>query len=144
MAPTTTTTTSAGVRIGPTAAGNHYLARDDHQHFAHSARNRWNAGCLPPEQFKLLEAAESNGWSDSRAHLWAVASGLEEIGTDGERIAKFPERANLADDWHGYPVSALDPKREYEHRPEPDLVSLWFNSGLISETQRARIKRGKV
>lgn len=143
MAPTATPTTS-GVRVGPTSAGNHYLARDDHQHFAHSSRNRWNDQYLPLAQFELLEAAESNGWSDSRSHLWAVASDLAEIGVDGERIAKFPERANHADDWHGYPVSALDPKRVHEHRPEPELVSRWYDVGLITEVQRARIKRGKI
>lgn len=143
MSPTITTTAS-GIRVGPTSGGNHYLARDDHQHFAHSARNRWNDRCLPLKQFELLEAAESNGWTDSRSHLWAVGTDFQEIGTDGERIAKFPERANHADDWHGYPVSALDPKRAHEHRPEPELVSRWYESGLITQVQRARIKRGKI
>lgn len=138
------TPTASGVRVGPTSAGNHYLARNDHQHFAHPARNRWSEGCLPLAQFELLEEAESNDWSDSKSHLWAVGRDFLEIGAEGERIAKFPRRQNPSDDWHGYPVSALDRRRAHEHRPEPELVSLWYENGLITEVERARIKRGKI
>jgi hypothetical protein len=139
-----TVATPAGVRIGPTAAGSHYLARNDHQHFAAPGRNRWGATCLPPDQYALFESAEQGDWSDSRSHLWAVAPGLAVIGLEGQRVSKFPARANSTDDWHGYPVSALDPKREFEHRPEPKLVSRWFEAGLIDARQRALINRGKV
>lgn len=62
----------------------------------------------------------------------------------GERIAKFPAVQNDHDPWHGYPVSALDHKREFDHRPEPGLVARWVASGLITRTQGARINRGKV
>ena len=61
-----------------------------------------------------------------------------------ERIAKFPAVQNEGDAWHGYPVSALDPKREFEHRPEMDLVQRWLDVGLITDRQAARINRGKV
>jgi hypothetical protein len=62
----------------------------------------------------------------------------------GERIALFRRPSNDPDPWHGYPVSAADPKRELEHRPEPELVERWMAAGLISRFDAARINRGRV
>ena len=89
-------------------------------------------------------AAEANGWRDSRPQLWGLKPNLDEIGVDGRALAKFPDPTNLTDPWHGYPVSARDPKRQLEHTPERTLVDEWRDSGLISAVQAARMKRGKV
>lgn len=141
---TTTTPSQAGVRVGPTACGSFYLARDDHQHFASPQRSRWVQHCRPYDQFRILDDAESRSWTDGHSNLWGVSIGLTVLGTNGERIAKFPARSNPHDDWHGYPVSALDPGRSLIHRPESTIVSQWHSDGYINEVQRARIKRGKV
>lgn len=134
----------AGVRVGPTTLGSFYLARDDHQHYSTPQRNRWNSQYRPADQFAVLDDAEHHSWRDSSQNLWGVSPGLPVLGTQGERIAKFPARSNLSDDWHGYPVSALDPGREFLHRPDPDIVTDWHSNGYIDERQRARIKRGKI
>ena len=136
--------TPAGVRVGPTTRGSFYLARNDHQHYATPQRNRWNRQYRPPAQFVVLDDAERYSWMDSSQNLWGVSPGLPVLGTQDERIAKFPARSNPSDHWHGYPVSALDPGREFSHRPDPEIVSKWHSKGYIDERQRARIKRGKI
>ena len=141
---TTTNPSPDGLRVGPTALGNTYLARYDHQHSATSQRNRWAQHCRPQAQFDILNDAETRSWMDTKCNLWGVSNGLTVLGTNGERIAKFPARSNPHDDWHGYPVSALDPGRALIHRPELTIVSKWHSDGYITEVQRARIKRGKV
>jgi hypothetical protein len=70
--------------------------------------------------------------------------GLIVVGTDGQALAKFPDPPNASDAWHGYPISALDPKCDFAHRPEFELIDRWEAAGLIDDTQAARIRRGKV
>jgi hypothetical protein len=120
------------------------LSRTDHRHIARGSRNKWSASCSPACEYDIFCDSEDNNWRDSRPHLWGLQQGLAEIGQSGERIAKFPAPQNTTDAWHGYPVSALDPRREFEHRPEPNLVLRWRLAGLIDEVDQARINRGKV
>lgn len=47
---------------------------------------------------------------EEEAKPWGVSPGLEQLGTKGEQIARFPHPKNLSEFWHGYPVSALDDK----------------------------------
>lgn len=88
--------------------------------------------------------AETNGWRDARPQLWGIKQDLTVLGLEDRRLAKFPNPSNATDPWHGYPVSALDPKREFEHRPDSELVDRWIAHGLISPQQGSRIKRGKI
>jgi hypothetical protein len=134
----------AGVLFAATQHNSSYLSRYDHRHFANGTRNRWSAACQPACEYEVFCDAETNNWRDTRPHLWGIRANLSELGCDGERVAKFPAVQNAHDPWHGYPVSALDERREFEHRPEPVLVNRWRHAGLISDSQASRIKRGKV
>ena len=136
--------TPAGIRVGPTRRGNFYLAINRHQYFAPSRKNRWSKQFNHRHQFNILDQAEHSRWLDTKENLWGIALGLLEIGVNQECIAKFPKRPNDNDDWHGYPVSALDRNRELEHLPSTELVSQWFDAGLIDEFQQGLINRGKV
>jgi len=141
MSPTPTAT-SDGMLYAAHGATPAYLCRNDHRPTATPERNRWS---LPPQgEYGVFLDAEAKKWRDSRPQLWGLVLGLPEIGLEGRRLAKFPDVQNAADPWHGYPVSAQDPRREIEHRPEPALVDLWRKANLITDTQAARIKRGKV
>ncbi len=135
----------SGVEFGPTGSGKRYLSRNDHRNFSKDPRrNKWAKACKPTEEYSIFVQADASGWRDSRPHLWGVQSGLAVLGEDGEAIALFRDSNHPDLPWHGYPVSATDPKRELEHRPEPALVEIWLSSGVISAPQAARINRGKV
>lgn len=138
------TMTSSGLLFPSSGARSAYLSRTDHRHIARGSRNKWAVTCDPRCEYGIFCDSEDNGWRDSRPHLWGLRSGLIRIGQDGERLAKFPFPQNASDPWHGYPISALDPRREFEHRPEPGLVREWRMAGLIDEVDEARINRGKV
>jgi len=133
--------TSDGLLFGPQGGRSAYLCRKDHR-LTGGSRNKWS--CTHQEEYVVFCDAEVNAWIDSRPQLWGLLPGLPEIGTKRERIAKFPRPSNATDAWHGYPVSALDDKREFEHRPEPALVERWRLAGLIDDIQASRINRGKV
>ena len=138
------TMTPAGLLYPATNANSAYLSRNDHRSFASGNRNKWATTCNPPCEYGVFCQAETEVWRDGRPQLWGLLPGLRVIGSDGERMAKFPDPPNPHDAWHGYPVSAQDPRREFEHRPEFDLIDRWEAAGLIDGTQAARIRRGKV
>jgi hypothetical protein len=135
---------SAGLLFPTDGSRSAYLSRKDHWHTAAGPRNKWASSCPPPCEYEIFCDAEDNNWRDDRPHLWGLLKGLPEIGTARERLAKFPALSNPSDSWHGYPVSALDPRREFEHRPRVALVSRWVAAGLIEPAEGARINRGKV
>lgn len=134
----------AGLLFPVSGSNSSYLSRDDHRSVADGLRNKWDKSCPPRREYDVFCQAEDNGWRDNRPQLWGLEVGLRQLGKSGERSAKFPDPSNATDWWHGYPVSARDPKRAIEHRPKPELVRRWTDLGLISEVQRARINRGKV
>lgn len=136
--------TAAGLLFPPDESRSAYLSRKDHWRTAAGERNKWAASCPPPGEYAIFCDAEDNDWRDDRPHLWGLLKGLPQIGTYRECIAKFPAVTNPSDPWHGYPVSALDPRREFEHRPAAALVNRWVAAGLIGPVDGARIIRGKV
>lgn len=135
------TPTAAGFRFTPQAGIPGYVCRNDHRPHAGPARNRWSIS--PDEEWSVFAEAHLRGVS-SRLPLWGLKPDLAVIGLEERRIAKFPHVSNPHDDWHGYPVSARDPKRELEHRPPTQVTKLWLDLCLITLTQKARIDRGKI
>lgn len=119
-----------------------YLSRTDHRRLADGARNKW--AIRPPDEYEVFATSHSEQWLCASDHNWGLRGGLEVIGTNGEAIAKFPRASNPTDERHGYPVSARDKFREFEHRPPANLTAEWRDQGLISDLQKARIDRGKV
>lgn len=136
--------TTAGILFASTSTNSAYLSRKDHQPFSTDRRNKWAPSCPPPDEREVFCDAETEGWRDTRPQLWGIKQDLQVLGLEDRRLAKFPDPSNTSDPWHGYPVSALDPKREIEHRPDSELVDRWVACGLISKQQASRIKRGKI
>lgn len=119
-----------------------YLSRKDHRRLADGSRNKWRI--LPADEYGVFVASHKEGYLCSKDHSWGVGSSFELLGTNKERIAKFPRAENPTDERHGYPVSARDPRREFEHRPPPEITTRWRDQQLITEIDKARIDRGKV
>lgn len=134
--------TAAGILFDATGTVPAYLARTDHRTLAAGPRNKWNV--LPTEEYGVFVSSHTERYLCGKNHNWGIGSTFGKLGTDGERIAKFPKASNPSDERHGYPVSARDPKREFEHRPPADLTSRWRDKGFISDIEKARIDRGKV
>lgn len=135
----------AGLTFGPNGTGKTYLSRKDHWYTSSDRRrNKWAKSCQPPDEYSLFCDADTHSWYGTGVHLWGLRKGLLKIGTTGERIALFRAPANATDPWHGYPVSARDPQRELEHRPDPELVQRWLEEYYIDSVDAARINRGKV
>jgi hypothetical protein len=136
--------TSSGLYFPETTTRSAYLSLNKHR-LAGGPGNKWDGSRCPVAcEYEIFCQSEDNSWRDSRPPLWGLRKGLPQIGTNRERLAKFPARQNQTDPWHGYPVSALDHRREIEHRPEPALVRRWREAGLIDDVGEARINRGKV
>lgn len=142
MAPPNPQQVPAGIEFAATATTPAYIAMNQHRGGARRNRNRWSVP--PPDEYGLFRTSHSRVWVCSNEHNWAVRSGLSVIGKNDERVAKFPKPQNTADPRHGYPVSARDPKRLWEHRPPPEVTSKWVAERLITDFQKNRIDRGKV
>lgn len=136
--------TSSGLLFSAQPSKSAYLSRRDHWANAAGNRNKWDHSCPPPCEYEVFCAAEDAGWRDSRPQLWGIKPRLAILGLEERCLAKFPDPPNALDPWHGYPVSAMDRRRDLVHRPEPDLVDRWVAAGVIDEWDGARIKRGKV
>lgn len=134
--------TPAGLLFDPFGGTPAYLSRKDHQRQATGPRNKWS---IPPtDEYQIFSVSYGEKWTCAKGHNWGLREHLDVIGTNEQRIAKFPQPSNVSDERHGYPVSALDKHHEFDHRPPPLLTAQWRQSGLISEAQKARIDRGKV
>lgn len=134
--------TSDGIRFEASGSTPAYLSMNQHRGGAHAARNRWLLS--PPEEYTLFETSHTARWLCGDHHNWGIRAGLEIVGMNEERVAKFPRPSNQHDDRHGYPVSARDHNRRWEHRPPPELTSAWVTAQLISPFEKNRIDKGKV
>ena len=134
----------SGVQFPATGGCDPYLSLTKHRPTSKGPGNKWAASVLPRDEYSIFSRSFVNGWQDDSGHLWGVEQDLVAFGSNGECLAKFPRRSNVHDPWHGYPVSATDPKRSREHRPAPSLVRCWIDADVISKPQGARIRRGKV
>ena len=132
-----------GIVFGPTANGKAYVSvyyhrRNDPQ----GRKNCWHPDVLPPAEYSLFEQADVADWSDPAGHYWGFgARGRLQLGTRGERLAKFPRTTNATDPWHGYPVS---PRDDYDDTPPDDLVNRWIDSDQIDKAVGRRIQRQKI
>lgn len=115
---------------------------NQHRGGATGTRNKW---AVPPtHEYEIFRTSYEAHWVCGNEHNWGVREGLEKLGANDEKVAKFPRPSNDSDDRHGYPVSAADPKRRYEHRPPANVTSQWVAAGLITALQKNRIDKGKV
>lgn len=134
---------AAGIRFEPTDGKPGYISMNYHRGGSTAVlKNKW--AVTPPEEYEIWARSHSGGWRCANDHNWSIKQDLAVLGQDEECIAKFPAASNEMDDRHGYPVSALDAKRFWAHRPPPELTTLWVQTQMISEFQKKRIDKGKV
>ncbi len=125
---------------GPTTRQHFYQPANYHRITARSkpGKTRW---CIKEgEEYEVFRLADEPWWF-SQVHqcLFSIVDGGKEIlGENGERLAKFAFPQNLSDPWHGFPVLSD------EHKPEPDLLDMWQNKGIIPHHVRMKIERGRL
>jgi hypothetical protein len=91
------------------------------------------------DEFALFSTADDLDWKDPTGY-WAIRDGGRDVlGTKHERIAHFPQKAQSADDWHGYPLY-LSPVR----RPDATVALEWIANETVSFAIGQKILRGKL
>lgn len=133
---------------GSAASGEkRYLCSNHHwgARRAGGIKHEWDPVNVPPAvEYQLFRTSDSNDWSDTDGHYWGFGhrEGRMILGTQKERLCKFPLPSNPTDPWHGYPVSPL--LNGDDDAPPDGFVQDWIDNNVISKTFGRRIQRGKV
>ncbi len=127
-----------GVLYGPTKSGKMYVSL-----YYHRQTNRMQDKCIwgisSAEEYEIFDEADGKNWQDIRGHYWGVRNqGDTPLGTQDERICKFPRTSNSHDAWHGYPVGHA------KDTPSDDFIEDWIKNGIISRKNGRDIQRGKL
>ena len=131
------------IAFGPTTTGKQYLSIAKHR----CARGGPGLRCwsIPrPGEYSVFEWADDNDCCDDDGHFWGfrVEDGeLDVLGTEGERIARFPKPTNTTDAWHGYPVHAKD---RPERRPSPTFIQSLYQRKVLTKVQKKRIQDSRI
>jgi len=125
---------------GPTARGHYYKPLRYHGRSAQprAGKSRW---CIKEgEQYLVFRPASEGDWSSERcAGLFGIMrNGSVVLGSEGQRLAFFPEPTNKTDPWHGYPATCAD------RQPGTDLIDRWASSGIITEHVRRKLEGGRL
>ena len=131
------------IRFGPTANGKWYLCLAYHRCNRPTQHKRCWA-ISRPREYGVFEWADESDSYDDDLNLWGfllIQQELGVLGTEGERIAKFPATSNATDDWHGYPVHAND---RPERRPPPRFIEGLYERRLLSKVQKKRIQDSRI
>jgi hypothetical protein len=133
----TVTVTPSGLHFASTPNGKTYLSVYYHQPGVpnFTDKSRWDIS--RHEEFELFCDADDANWLDGSGY-WAVAPGFTAVGTQGERVAKFPQRAASTPDWHGFPFKVTPVSR-----PDAAILSAWTVAERLTFVQAKRLARGK-
>lgn len=113
---------------------------------------QWRLDLSLDEEFAVFDAADSAKTCDDDGKLYGIlprtADGkVPALGTRGEQFARF--ECHVQQVWHGYPFFpvrfAVGPKPRFGgNEPPPREVLFRLEAaGVISATDRRRIRRGK-
>lgn len=131
------------IPFGPTSSGKQYLSLDYHRcSRAVPPKRCW---AIPrPAEYDVFVWADETPCCDGSGHMWGFLfedGELAVLGTERERIAKFPCPQNETDPWHGYPVHTTDiPQR----RPSPIFIEELYQRGVLTKVQKKRIQGSKI
>ncbi len=127
-----------GILFGPTDSGKFFLSAYEHRGSGSRIhKSQWIVA--PALECCIFRSADDNGWSCSCGHYWGVHNrGKTKLGTQGERLCKFPITRNDHDPWHGFPVLS---NRE---APSDDLIERWIALGIVSKSTARKIQDGKL
>ena len=122
-----------------------YISTKKHRHSTTNDHNKWRKGVNAVSQQKIAAIAVVGRFSAPDGSHWGACESLPTLGTEPrQRMAFFPPPKNPNDPEHGYPISALDPKRLVEHTPPIAVIDGWREAGIVSEIDAIRLSRGKI
>jgi len=131
------------IEFGPTSSGKRYLSLGYHRcNRAVPPKRCWSIS--RDLEFGVFCWADGFDVSDADGDMWGFflrEGELEVLGTDRERIAKFPCPTNETEHWHGYPVHAAD---RPERRPSPVFIENLYRRSLLSKVQKKRIQESRI
>lgn len=133
---------NADGKYGPTSRGDYYYSKEDHRRTAKTKKGKTRWIIEEGEEFDVFRIANEayDIWYciENNCIFSLVDEAKVELGTDGERIAKFPNDRNENEPWHGYPVSTA----ESQNRPSTEVLDKLYEEKLISLPVRLRIEKG--
>jgi hypothetical protein len=93
-------------------------------------------------EFAIFCDADNGNWQDVDGHYWGILDrGNTVLGTENERLCKFPRNENPTVPWHGFPVS---PQKGEKNTPSPDFVQKWIDNKIIDKKIGRDIQRRKI
>lgn len=134
----------------PTANGElRYKWTHKHHGGGKSDDSRWAEDLSIHEEFGVFDEAVGRAVA-VKGHFYGVmrqGKRLRTLGTWDQQVAKFP-RTLPPHPWHGYPVypvvsSAPQCHQGDVNKPSNAVFELMAESGMISETQKQRLKSGR-
>ncbi len=137
--------TSAGLEYGPTVTGKMYLSK--YKHRGNGSLQHKNMWCIPPDtEYDIFYNSDKHNLRDANHNYWGVLqTGKATLGTNGERLSKFPCTSNIPDPWHGYPVSPLEERKRNALPPDFDLlVEQWIKDKVIDKAVGRKIQKEKI
>lgn len=138
------------VLVAEHKGGPAYLATPKHRAGAGASYtpgppNKWLATIKPDAQRRIFSVGHSKAYVDSNGTFWGACVGLPQLGLGKyQRYAKFLAPKNTGEPFHGYPVSATDPKRTIEHKPPAEILTAWTSSGVLPKRDALLILKGKL
>lgn len=128
-------------------SGRYYCACDGRTYLCHAhhrsssflnSKSQWVL--TRPEECHLFCQACLLKSEEGALGYWFISRGGKRIfGTRQERVAFFEAPQNQTDPWHGYPVSGA--RRGAGHRPPPEVVTSWQESGWVPKHVADKIRR---
>lgn len=119
-------------RYGPTNNGKYYQPEQYHNPNSKGYdgdKSKWEK--IEPHQYCVFKYADEQDWYVKDVCIVGLDiedRKLKNLGTDGEKVAIFPQPKNEGENWHGYPIKMNTIKNQLDEF----FKSLKVN-GLISK-----------
>jgi hypothetical protein len=131
-------------------SGYEYFFYDKHHQSGYSEDAQWLPDLTHAEEFAVFDLADLHEISNEKGDLYGLHLDAEGavmvLGTREEQVAEFPV-AREGHAWHGYPawpIMRLDRDKKERKYPAPrEALAKMQEAGLITESQRKRLARGK-
>ena len=131
-----------GVEYGPTDNGKSYKCLFYHRGKPTQHKSTWSDLISTSDEYGVFCTADAKNWVDDKGHYWSLRDkGETQLGTQGERIAKFPKNGNAQLPWHGYPAS---PNRKDGDLPPKAVLQMWEDTKVIARHVLRRLRGSKI
>ena len=137
------TSVIAGIKFGPTKKnGKWYVSVYKHRGSGCPARKtQWHSSISPDVEYEIFETSDEGNWCDGASgHYYGVRNNAETIlGSNGERVCKFPCPSNISDPWHGYPF-----RQNQKSFIPTNVLNNWLASKVIDISSYKRILKRTI